>query len=77
MSSDFKFNKELSDKFKFVKDEEGKIIKERSNPFVNLQMKERLSKLLEKETNIITKEFQSALKNNNTTSSFKSVLTSS
>jgi len=73
MSSDFKFNKDLSDKFKFVKDEEGKIIKERSNTFVNSQMKERLSKLLDKETNIITKEFQSALKNNRKLNLKKSV----
>lgn len=73
MSSDFKFNKELSESFKEVKNEKGEVIRQRSSTFVETQMKDRLSKLLEKETNIITQEFRAALKNNRKIDSKKSV----
>lgn len=64
LSSDFEFNKKLSDSFKEVKNEKGEVIRQRSPKFVETQMKDRLSKLLEKETNIIEKEFEAALKSN-------------
>lgn len=73
MSSDFKFNKELRESFKEVKNEKGEVIRQRSSTFVETQMKDRLSKLLEKETNIITQEFRAALKNNRKIDSKKSV----
>lgn len=73
MSSDFKFNKELRESFKEVKNEKGEVIRQRSSTFVETQMKDRLSKLLEKETNIITQEFRAAIKNNRKIDSKKSV----
>lgn len=73
LSSDFEFNKKLSESFKEVKNEKGEVIRQRSPKFVETQMKDRLSKLLEKETNIITQEFRAALKNNRKIDSKKSV----